>query len=257
VPGPRQIVTASMIGTGIIVVVANAAKGNAPKPRSILGLGFVYMALAAVADFAPQLAGPFAALVFTGTLLTEGAPALEAIGGAVGGSGQLGLADAGGGPPVTTADLLHQASGGGSTSATGRDLLAGPKAKAAVAWAMRMRGVPYLWGGASPGGFDCSGLIQWSYAHAGVGLPRVAADQQRAGQEVTAGELLPGDCIFQGRPAHHVVMYVGNGTVVGAPHTGARVRTDGAAYYLQTDPGGCRRYVPALNPPRAGGHLPK
>jgi cell wall-associated NlpC family hydrolase len=88
--------------------------------------------------------------------------------------------------------------------------------------------------------------MQWSYAHAGVGIPRVAAAQQGIGQQVTPAELLPGDLIFQGVPAHHVVMYAGNDQVVSAPHTGARVRVEASSYYLQTDPGGCRRVVPAL-----------
>jgi cell wall-associated NlpC family hydrolase len=246
-------VTASLLGTGLVVVAANAAKGQAPKPRSILGLGFVYVALAAMADFAPKLAGPFAALVFVGTLLTEGAPALGAVEHALGGSGQLGLADAG-----ATSQPTLGLPGGGTTTQTGRDLLAGARAQSAVRWALRMRGTPYVYGGAAPGGFDCSGLIQWAYAHVGIGLPRTAAQQQQVGTSVTAGELLPGDLIFQGNPAHHVVMYVGNSTVVGAPHTGALVRTDGSAYYLQNDPGGCRRIVkPKPRPTGGGGHLPK
>jgi cell wall-associated NlpC family hydrolase len=252
VANPRTIVTASLIGTGMVVVIANAQKGQAPKPRSVLGLGFIYVALSAMADFAPALAGPLAALVFTGTLLVEGGPALDAITGALGGHGQLGLGDSG----ATQARLGLP--GGGTTTQTGRDLLAGAKAQSAVRWATRMIGTPYVYGGAAPGGFDCSGLCQWAYAHAGVGIPRVASDQQKTGQAVNASELLPGDLIFQGEPAHHVVMYIGNGQVVGAPHTGASVRTDGASYYLTTDPGGCRRIVAAKpRPTGGGGHLPK
>ena len=76
-----------MLGTGVVVIIANASKGQAPKPRAVLGLGFVYMALAALGDFAPKLAAPFAALVFVGTLLTEGAPALDAVANAVTGVG--------------------------------------------------------------------------------------------------------------------------------------------------------------------------
>jgi len=251
-----------MLGTGVVVIIANASKGQAPKPRAVLGLGFVYMALAALGDFAPKLAAPFAALVFVGTLLTEGAPALDAVANAVTGVGQLGLGDAGGGGlgsssttssikpgPATPGDV-------GPGTATGRDLLAGAKAKGAVSWAERVLGVPYFWGGNNPQtGFDCSGLTQWAYAHVGVALPHFAASQQTMGQDVTPNELLPGDLIFQGRPAHHVVMYVGGGKVIQAPHTGARVSYDGADYYIQTDPGGCRRIVPALASP--GPHPPK
>jgi cell wall-associated NlpC family hydrolase len=243
-------VTLAMVGTGVVVIVANAAKGQAPKPRAVLGLGAVYMALAALGDFAPQLAGPFAALVFTGTLLTEGAPALDALAGALQGTGQLGLPDAGKGSGAAAG----QAGGAGGSHAvpagtqTGRDLLANPRAENAVQWALKMRGVPYVWAGESPQGFDCSGLMQWSYAHAGVSIPRTAAAQQTQGSPVDAADLLPGDLVFQGNPAHHVVMAIGGGQCVSAPHTGARVRTEGVAYYLQTDPGGARRILPAQTP---------
>jgi cell wall-associated NlpC family hydrolase len=236
-------VTVSLLGTGLVVIAANAAKGQAPKPRSILGLGVVYLGLAAVGDFAPQLAGPFAVLVFTGTLLTEGGGALDAVSGALTSKGNLGLADAGGQGVGSSSSSSSSRRGAPAGTLTGRDLLAGPRAQSAVSWALRMKGVPYVWAGESPSGFDCSGLMQWSYAHAGVGLPRTAAAQQQVGTEVGENDLLPGDLIFQGRPAHHVVMYVGNGQEVSAPHTGARVGTGGADYYLQNDPGGCRRIV--------------
>jgi len=96
--------------------------------------------------------------------------------------------------------------------------------------AMRQLGVPYRWGGETPAGFDCSGLVQWSYAHAGVVLPRVAQDQYDAGPPVTSGAALrPGDLVFFGPgpvDVTHVGIYLGDGRFVDAPHTGAVVRVD-------------------------------
>ena len=100
----------------------------------------------------------------------------------------------------------------------------------AVRAAMSQLGTPYLWGGESPAGFDCSGLVQWAYAHAGVALPRVAQDQYDAGPAVPNDQpLLPGDLVFFGagpRAVSHVGLYLGDGRFVDAPHTGATVRVD-------------------------------
>ncbi len=91
-------------------------------------------------------------------------------------------------------------------------------------------GKPYEYGAEGPAGFDCSGLMQFILQKAGINLPRTAAAQQRALPEVK-GEPQAGDLIFYGRPAHHVALYVGEGQVIDAPHTGAKVRHDPIGNY--------------------------
>ena len=89
---------------------------------------------------------------------------------------------------------------------------------------LRQIGVPYKWGGASPEtGFDCSGLMMWLYAKHGVVLPHFAASQYHLGPQITKAELRPGDLVFF-HDLGHVGMYIGNGWVVHAPHTGDFVR---------------------------------
>lgn len=90
-----------------------------------------------------------------------------------------------------------------------------------IAWAQQELGQPYVFGGEEPGGFDCSGLMQYIFAKVGISLPRTAAAQQSWATPVTSPS--PGDLVFYGRPAHHVALYVGAGRVIQAPHTGARV----------------------------------
>jgi cell wall-associated NlpC family hydrolase len=111
-----------------------------------------------------------------------------------------------------------------------RSTAAGPVAALAIRAALAEVGVPYLWGGESRSGFDCSGLMQWSYARAGIMLPRVAQDQYDAGPLVPPGApLQPGDLVFFGggpSEVHHVGMYLGDGRMVDAPHTGAFVRVE-------------------------------
>jgi peptidoglycan DL-endopeptidase CwlO len=84
-------------------------------------------------------------------------------------------------------------------------------------------GVPYVWGGASPKGFDCSGLVMWLYAKQGIALPHFAASQFHMGPQITKAELRPGDLVFFHKLGH-VAMYIGDGWVVAAPHTGDWVR---------------------------------
>ena len=93
-----------------------------------------------------------------------------------------------------------------------------------LAYASNFLGVPYVWGGSSPSGFDCSGFTQYVYAHFGVSLPRVSESQQNVGTLVSRANLQPGDLVFFGSPAHHVGIYVGNGNMINAPHTGDVVK---------------------------------
>jgi peptidoglycan DL-endopeptidase CwlO len=95
--------------------------------------------------------------------------------------------------------------------------------------ALSRLGLPYVWGGNGPNVFDCSGLVQWSFAQAGVTMPRVAADQARTGPAVPVSQLSPGDLLFYHTdptaPGYisHVAIYLGKGLMEQAPHPGANV----------------------------------
>ena len=106
-----------------------------------------------------------------------------------------------------------------------------PRAAAAVAFAESMLGVPYVWGGASRGGVDCSGLTMLAWAAAGVGLPHFSGGQMANTTPVPINALEPGDLLFYGPGGgSHVAMYIGNGQVIEAPYTGAHVWVSGASF---------------------------
>ena len=92
-----------------------------------------------------------------------------------------------------------------------------------VSIALQYLGVPYVWGGASPSGFDCSGLTMYAYAKVGVYLPHNAAMQYGMGTPVSRSQLAPGDLVFF-NGLSHVGMYIGGGRFVHAPHTGDVVK---------------------------------
>jgi len=94
------------------------------------------------------------------------------------------------------------------------------RASAAIATAMSRLGTPYRWGGTTPSGFDCSGLMLWSWASAGVSLPRTSGAQKAATQRISRDQLQPGDLVFSGSPVHHVGMYIGGGQMIHSPRTG-------------------------------------
>jgi cell wall-associated NlpC family hydrolase len=100
----------------------------------------------------------------------------------------------------------------------------GPAAQAAVNAALSRLGDSYVWGATGPTTFDCSGLMQWAYAKAGISLPRTAAAQSGFGTPVSRSQLQPGDLVFYYSPISHVGMYLGNGQMVHAPTTGDVVK---------------------------------
>ena len=108
----------------------------------------------------------------------------------------------------------------------------GPESQAQkiLDYAMSFRGTPYVYGGSSPQGFDCSGLVQYVYNHFGLNLPRVADAQARVGQSVSAQDARPGDLVYfqeNDTPAFdHIGIYVGNGMMLVAPHTGTNVQIE-------------------------------
>ncbi len=92
-----------------------------------------------------------------------------------------------------------------------------------VGVALSMLGTPYVWGGAAPGGFDCSGLVMWAYAQVGVSLPHSSYAQYAYGVPVSRDQLEPGDIVFFDGLGH-VGIYIGNDEFVEAPHTGDVVK---------------------------------
>jgi cell wall-associated NlpC family hydrolase len=117
--------------------------------------------------------------------------------------------------------------GFGNRSPVTNDLVTG-SANAVIAAAMTQLGVPYVWGGETPGvGFDCSGLVQWAYAQAGIALPRTTQQQVLAGMPVAVEDIQPGDLVFTRSyrdgvvtDLGHVAIAVGGGMEIVAPHTG-------------------------------------
>jgi peptidoglycan DL-endopeptidase CwlO len=89
--------------------------------------------------------------------------------------------------------------------------------------ALSYLGVPYVWAGSSPNGFDCSGFVEYVFAKVGVNLPHSSAMQYQTGTHVSKSDLQPGDLVFFYSPIHHVGIYIGNGNMVNSRGGGVQI----------------------------------
>jgi cell wall-associated NlpC family hydrolase len=122
--------------------------------------------------------------------------------------------------------LARQQQGGGFGSQLPPANLPPPSGAAAVAVhaAEAEIGKPYEFAASGPNSFDCSGLTMFAWGQAGVSMAHFAATQYSEFPHVPISQLAPGDLVFYGSPIHHVGMFIGNGEMIEAPHTGAFVR---------------------------------
>jgi cell wall-associated NlpC family hydrolase len=134
------------------------------------------------------------------------------------------------GPACQTASAGYAATVLAIAASYGTTSSGSPAAQQALQVALTQVGTPYLWGGESTSGFDCSGLVQYSYARAGITLPRTAQQQYTATTHLPdAADLEPGDLVFFGTGpggVEHVGIALGDGRMIDAPHTGAFVRVE-------------------------------
>lgn len=124
--------------------------------------------------------------------------------------------------------------GGNSTSKGGSGTSSGPSYSgddsssfgdsSIVEYAENFLGVPYVLGGNTPSGFDCSGFTKYVFAHFGINLERRASEQACQGTPVSRGDLQPGDLVFFGDPVYHVGIYIGGGSFIHAPVPGDVVK---------------------------------
>ncbi|WP_311590480.1 C40 family peptidase [Varibaculum massiliense] len=112
-----------------------------------------------------------------------------------------------------------QGSSSQSSSFVGRDL--GPADGTVVGIAMQYQGVPYVWGGSTPSGFDCSGFVGYVYRQVGKSLPRTANAIAAAGTKLPLSQAQPGDILWHN---NHVAIYIGGGKLIHAPKPGERVK---------------------------------
>ncbi len=131
-------------------------------------------------------------------------------------------------------ELLRQILGGASSA--GIVIEPGSPIETALAY----HGIPYLWGGSTPSGFDCSGLVLYVFRQHGVNLPHYSRSQFLLGERVVPAALQPGDVVFFGSPVYHVGIYMGADYFIHAPRTGDFVRIQRLSD--RRDYAGARRY---------------
>ena len=125
--------------------------------------------------------------------------------------------------PVEEADHVHEPAPSRSEErpAIGAAAPASANGSAIVEFASQMVGVPYVWGGTTPDGFDCSGFTSWVYAQVGITLPRTSGDQRYAGTVVSRADAQPGDLIWS---PGHISIYAGGDLQVDAPVPGKTIQ---------------------------------
>jgi cell wall-associated NlpC family hydrolase len=131
----------------------------------------------------------------------------------------------------------------GATASTPDATVAPPSQYGGVVGiAMRYLGVPYVWGGSSPSGFDCSGLVMYAYSQVGVSLPHYTGAQWNVGVPVSRSDLQPGDLVFFDGLGH-VGIYIGGGQFIHAPHTGDVVKISSMTGWYAATYVGARRIL--------------
>lgn len=236
--GAQTAVVISALASFAIVSIHDITKGK-PNVKAYIGGAFVFLLLAAGADVEPELAGPFAYLVLSTVVLTDGTSVLKSIGSAKAPTGDKKNAINPDGSPVLQAVI-----GGPTTTPDFNTLTALPPslggksgdalAQLIVRESQTFLGTPYVFGGSQPGGFDCSGFVYYlGQKYGGVQLPRTAQEQARAGTPIARDNIEPGDLVFftisaseggEGTPNDHEGMYIGGGKFIQAPHTGDVVK---------------------------------
>ena len=130
---------------------------------------------------------------------------------------------------VTALPVAGIAAAPASASARSNAIRSASIAMSALRVAAAQKGKRYVYGGAGPNVFDCSGLVQYSYAKVGIRIPRTADQQYRASYHIPQSHLRPGDVVFfhdSHGYVYHDAIYMGLGAIWNAPHTGARVRVE-------------------------------
>jgi peptidoglycan DL-endopeptidase CwlO len=145
--------------------------------------------------------------------------------------------------------LIPELASGGSSAAEAPSAVEAPAALPApapsryggvVGIAMQYLGTPYVYGGSSPSGFDCSGFVMYVYAQIGVSLPHNAAAQYGFGTPVDRSQLQPGDLVFFNGLGHNGI-YIGGGSFIHSPHTGDVVKISSISGWYSSTWVGARR----------------